>query len=473
MGCLLGYVARSRGCFGRARRQWRRSGRPHAIPWPRFGDRAPAWQLCMLRCVRLLLVAPETVGPRMTAGGIRYAELSARLDAEHDVTLAAPEGSEPVGKVETLKTYDPQRPKSLTGLVEECDLLFAPPLPPRLFGGLRSPSRPWVVDLLNPEPFEGLEYHKNRSRLERRSLEIVRIDRISYSLRTGCAFVCAGDRQRDMWLGYLAACRRLDSGLYQEDPHLRGLIDVVPSGIPESLPPRPPQPVLRGPVFDADARIVLWNGGIWDWFDPITVIRAVALLRRTDRRWVLAFAGLRRPSHRRPMIMTERAVAAAHETGLVADGAVYFNEGWTPYDARAGMLLEADVGVSAHLPTLETRFAFRNRLLDCVWAGLPIVCSAGDELGDRVESDGWGEAVAQPDVAGFAAALARVGDRGRGHYTAALSAGADEYSWGRSATRLLAVFNRVGRHVPGRRRSVVAAALAARHGGASRVRSPS
>lgn len=426
----------------------------------------------MLRRVRLLFVAPERVGPRMTAAGIRYAELAARLHGPHHVTLAAPEGSEPVSGAHTMRIYDPQHPKTLSRLIDGCDLLFAPPLPPRLLGGVRPPPRPWIVDLLNPEPFEGLEYHKNRGRLERRALEVVRIDRISCSLRSGSAFVCAGERQRDMWLGYLAACRRLDTDLYGDDPELHGLISLVPSGVDETPPAAPTEPVLRGSVFPPDARIVLWNGGIWDWFDPITVIRAVALLRRSDDRWALAFAGLRRPSDRRPMAMSERAIAAAEETGLTGDGAVYFNEGWTRYDARGEMLLEADVGVSAHAYSLETRFAFRNRLLDCVWAGLPIVCSRGDELAECVRRDGWGEAVAPGDVEGFAAALARVVERGRDHYAGALRAGTIAHSWGRSASLLGAALERVSRRCPRPRRGVVASALAARHATASRLRPP-
>ena len=45
-------------------------------------------------------------------------------------------------------------------------------------------------------------------------------------------------------------------------------------------------------------------------------------------------------------------------------------------------LLDADLAVSAHFDDVETRFAFRTRLLDCLWAGLPVVTTRGDTLGD-------------------------------------------------------------------------------------------
>ena len=100
------------------------------------------------------------------------------------------------------------------------------------------------------------------------------------ALATGDAFVCASEKQRDFWLGALRARGRLDRALYERDPSLRTLIDVVPFGI-DPEPPEP-GPAIRGvvPGIGADDRILLWPGGIWNWFDPLTVIRAVARARR-------------------------------------------------------------------------------------------------------------------------------------------------------------------------------------------------
>src|SRR5437899_11836456 len=107
------------------------------------------------------------------------------------------------------------------------------------------------------------------------------------------------------------------------------------------------------------------------------------------------------------MPMTARAVDLADELD-VRDRSVFFNFGWVPYDERGAYLLEADVGVSAHFDELETRFAFRTRLLDCFWAGLPVVTATGDSLADLVEERKLGRAVACEDVDAYAAALAEV-----------------------------------------------------------------
>ena len=150
---------------------------------------------------------------------------------------------------------------------------------------------PWVCDLYNPELFEGLEVHAQRSPRRRRALDVVRIDRLAYAARTADAFVCASERQRDMWLGFLGASRRLRSADHARDRDLRGLIDVVAAGVPDAPAHPLGAPAAAGLGAAADARIVLWNGGLWPWLDPELVARAVAALRRTDPRWVLVVSG--------------------------------------------------------------------------------------------------------------------------------------------------------------------------------------
>ena len=106
-----------------------------------------------------------------------------------------------------------------------------------------------------------------------------------------------------------------------------------------------------------------------------------------------------------------RARAGARRRARLLDRVVLFNDDWVPYEQRADWLLDADCALSTHDDHLETRFAFRTRLLDCFWAGLPVVCTGGDDLGDVVERDGLG-AVEGPGDAGAATALAQALDAG-------------------------------------------------------------
>jgi len=78
------------------------------------------------------------------------------------------------------------------------------------------------------------------------------------------------------------------------------------------------------------------------------------------------------------------------------------------YRTRHNYLLEATAGVSTHRSHLETEFAFRTRVLDYLWAELPMVLTEGDHFADLVEKETLGVVVPADDVDALAAALKKV-----------------------------------------------------------------
>jgi glycosyltransferase involved in cell wall biosynthesis len=111
--------------------------------------------------------------------------------------------------------------------------------------------------------------------------------------------------------------------------------------------------------------------------------------------------------------------------------AVFFNEGWVSYEQRHDYFAEADLGVSAHFDSVETRFAFRTRFLDHFAAGLPTIATRGDVLADLVGERGLGAVVDFGDVGGWVEAILELLDdpyRYEQARTAALAV-RDEYAW--------------------------------------------
>ena len=90
---------------------------------------------------------------------------------------------------------------------------------------------------------------------------------------------------------------------------------------------------------------------------------------------------------------------------------MFFNEGWVEYEDRQNYLLEADVGVSTHFDHVETEFSFRTRILDYLWAGLPVVATGGDSFADLIEDRGLGVTVPPEDVDALEAALYQCSER--------------------------------------------------------------
>src|SRR5207244_5865199 len=158
-------------------------------------------------------------------------------------------------------------------------------------------------------------------------------------LRQGDFFLCASERQRDYWLGALSMVNRVNPRSYAEDPTLRRLSDVVPFGVPASRP-QATGSAIRGdvPGIGPGDIVVLWGGGIWNWFDPLTAIRAVAAVTNEVRELRLYFMGLRHPNPELPeMDMAGRAVGLAQEPGLL-DRGVVFRHRWVPHEQRANDL---------------------------------------------------------------------------------------------------------------------------------------
>ncbi|HET9753729.1 MAG TPA: hypothetical protein VFP52_12235, partial [Myxococcales bacterium] len=125
-----------------------------------------------------------------------------------------------------------------------------------------------------------------------------------------------------------------------------------------------------------------------------------------------------------------------------AGAGVHFVEQWVPYEERGAWLLDADLAVSAHKPSLEAELAFRTRLLDCLWAGLPAACSEGDVLASEGERQGWAKTAPVGDARAFADAMVALCDPAENaRARAAASAAAKARTWQRSADTLLALLD--------------------------------
>lgn len=419
--------------------------------------------------MRIVVVANDHVGTRMAGPGIRSLNFARELRSEGDVTLVVPFETDLRPENFDVVVANAWDSAEMDRVTAGADCVVAQRLPVPTMRKLARTATRRVYDLSAPLHIENLALDARQGD-ERQPHEALELNRLTQEvvLRTGDAFVCASETQRDLWLGALLQLGRIDHERFSADPALRELIDVVPFGI-DPEPPRHDAPVLKGvlPGIGESDRVLLWPAGIWNWFDPLTVIDAVAEVARTRGDVRLVFLGMQHPNPHVPaMQAAANAVARAEELGL-RDRVVFFNEGWIPYEQRGAYLLEADLGVSAHLDDLESRFAFRTRLLDCFWAGLPVVTTRGDALGNLVEQRGLGRAVAPGDVASWACAIDELlGDKKI--YKRARNEIADvreEFLWPRVTEPL----RRLVRE-PGQRRSDSATARAAGNWAVLRVR---
>jgi glycosyltransferase involved in cell wall biosynthesis len=391
----------------------------------------------------------------MAGPGIRYLHFARELSRVADVTLAAP--AVPAGEEAFEVRLTTELGRLTTRNLATFDAIVGQSLPWELARrGWRTGSQ-IVLDLYAPALVEPLAYLASQPGSRRaRQLRYDETRAVQLAgLLAADSFLCASERQRDLWLGALGAVGRLSLEGWDADPDFRTLVAVVPFGLDAEVPP-PTSRVMRGihPEIDEGDVICLWAGGIWNWLDPLTVIDAIGRLARERDDVKLVFLGITHPSGAvERMTMVDRALERARQLDLI-DRFVVFKEGWVPYLERHNYLLEADLGVSAHLDTLEGRYAFRTRILDHLWASLPTVSSGGDVLGDLVGERGAGIVLGERDVDGWVEALRSLVDSPaeRNAMKARIASLRTEFVWTRVCEPLVALVTGARHHSPDRAR---------------------
>jgi glycosyltransferase involved in cell wall biosynthesis len=343
---------------------------------------------------------------RMAGPAIRAWEIARRLGTEHEVVLAT------FGKCAREGDGFSARRVEVSGfreLVEWSEVVIIQGFVAATFPWLQTINRCIVFDLYDPFHIESLEVERYKSLGERDASLSFALRELGAQIARGDLFLCASRRQRDLWIGQLAASGRINPITYDADPSLGSLVQIVPFGTSDSPPVRKGA-AIKGvvPGIALTDKVILWGGGVYNWFDPLTLVRAVDVLRRRIPEVRLYFLGMKHPNPDVPeMRVAARCRALADELGLT-DVHVFFNEEWVAYEDRAGYLLDADLGVSCHYPYLETEFSFRTRILDYLWAGLPIVSTAGDAFAELIDREGLGRTVPAEDVDALVDALEHV-----------------------------------------------------------------
>lgn len=385
----------------------------------------------------ILVISRAAVGPRMASPGIRAYQIAgalARALPGARVTLARPAGQEAVAPPEpTVRIVDYRSNAELVRLAARHDVAIARNFPPHFIPLMGRTLL--AFDGYTPLLIEWLEMAERDFVRWRRVWTASNRWYVNLQLTMADYIFCADERQRDHWIGMLVALALLPSEVYERDPSVRSLVGVVPFGVP-AKPLAPNGPAMRGvvPGIGAQDRILLWHGTVTDWNDPVTAIEAVHRLgkRRSDLR--LVFMGVDHPDYAfGPNAGKLReAIARARELG-VEGRSVFFLPGWVPYDAIDSYLAEADAGICLGYETVESRFAFRTRYVDAFRARVPLVCTRGDVLAERVERDPLGVAVPERDVEAVMAAIERVLDDADfvAECRRNLAAIAEELSWDR------------------------------------------
>jgi glycosyltransferase involved in cell wall biosynthesis len=370
------------------------------------------------------VLAPEPVRPRMAGMGIRALELARVLAGRFEVRLLVPNAVEEARSLAgNLTVVGVAGGLSASAAGADAAVVSGH----AAAAWLREvPSVPAAVDLYDPYPIENLHYAAALGEAGAGSDRRV----FALSLARGDFFLCASEEQRFFYAGALYAAGRVGPRNFPSDPGLSRLLAVVPFGVP-SEPASGDRARGRAAAGVPPTGPLILFGGIYDWYDPETLLRAWPRLRRLHPDARLLF--FENPN---PETTPQRAMARTRAEARRLDPAgesIVFSP-WLPYDARADLYAASDVAVSIAADGLETDLAYRTRLLDAAWGGVPSVTVGGGILGRELEAAG-ASLRAAPDPEDLAK---RIGDvlAARDRLGAAARRFASERTWERVARPL-------------------------------------
>ncbi len=352
---------------------------------------------------KIAVFSPDSVpvkGALAAGPGIRYFEIANALKrAGFDVTLFVP--SETFEESAAGLEIRPWSLPELGEAIKDKDLVVLP----QVHGGLSSAypkvapyDLPTAVDLYDPVLIENLGLQDASENSVRDYGGYLRS--IVPILKRGDYFFCANERQKYYYLGMLNVLGRINPLTFHED-----ILDIVPFGV-SSEPATHTNNVMRGKIVGEDDRVILWFSGIYPWFDALTLVEALpdVLMEVEDAKLVI-LGGIHPRAHA-PSDEYEKTVDRARELGLI-DKSVFLVD-WQPYEERANWYLESDLAVTTHKKSLETDLSHRTRVVDFIWAGLPVIVSKGDEVGSIIEAAGCGFTVPVADRQELAAKIIKV-----------------------------------------------------------------
>lgn len=255
-------------------------------------------------------------------------------------------------------------------------------------------------------PIGSLEFRDYQNIAEQAKLHRLIVASYNLSLLLSDKIFCRDEGARKLVLGSLVSLGRINLNNYNSDVSLRRLVDVAAFGVDNKKLPVVVKDYWQKQLGIKSRDFVLvWNGGIWNWNDGETLIKAMALLKKDKIK--LVFQGFKHPETKQVLsFKAKKALVLAKRLGL-KDKSVFFNDDWVPYQNRYDFLGSSSAGVVCSPDIPEANLFFKTRIYDYLWAELPIILGDCEAFAPLIQSRNLG-LVAKTGEAGDWAAKIRL-----------------------------------------------------------------
>lgn len=323
---------------------------------------------------QVVVHTPDVVGERMAGPGIRAWHVARELGRHFPTALIAKSEGSALADIPLIA----HGTDAARAAMREASVLIGQPA--RGFRRRRRDQK-IIFDLFDPTVLELRELYGNFPSLRQRVHLAAEWWRLAEALMRADLLVCAAKRQRHFY-------ESLQSG---GAPWIEVPFGIDPADVRACETPRD--------------NVVVWNGGVWEWLDPMTAVDAILRVNAGGLHAKLLFLGRSRPN--RDLIDRRRD---DRFDALIARGGAHVsaNDVWVPYRERLSWLRAGKIAIMLHRRTAEAEYSIRTRLFDAIAAGVPVVATAGGFAAELVEREGLGLVVPPEDSGAVAAAIRRL-----------------------------------------------------------------
>lgn len=360
---------------------------------------------------KVLIISHDKVGTEMAGPGIRYHYMAEVLAEHFDVTLGffGPENlpgdefkhSYKVKHIDVHQFHDG---------FKSADVVIALWLSDAIIDFCNQHNKIVVFDIYAPVPVENLavKLFSGDKPTEADDYEFMsQIRDYRTFLEHGDAFLYSNQRQLDFWMGYAFGAGQVSPTTYPKRDVLQQFI-LAPMGIDTSKDFKKTKQLYKGVLkgVEKDDIVMIWSGGIYNWYDGLTLIDAMQLVWKKNPKIKMIFPATQHPtSTMRKWQESIDTIARAEKLKLVGKNIFFFDK-WIPYHEIGNFLLEGDIGIYTHKMSIETEFAHRTRVIDSyIRAALPTIATEGDHFADVIREHNLGAVVPAQDTEQLAHAI--------------------------------------------------------------------
>ncbi len=349
---------------------------------------------------KILIISHDRIGAQMAGPGIRYHYMAEILSkAGFDVTMGffSPEYM-PEESFERSYDVESVNVHHFEEAFAKADAVVALWVSEAIIDFCNAQGIILVFDIYAPVPVESLAVKIFAQQLPSENDEFVHeasIKDYRNFLANGDAFLYSNRRQLDFWLGFIFGAGLTSPKQYLHRNAFNQFIKA-PMGIDTRSQPKVHKSLYKGVVkgIAVDDIVMVWSGGIYDWYDGVILMEAMRLVRTMDKRIKMVFPAIVHPNKNTPKWKeTVDTQAKADELGLTGKNVFFFHK-WINYYDRGSFLADADIAVYTHKLSIESEFSHRTRVIDShIMFCLPTIATEGDHFADIIAESNLGRVV--------------------------------------------------------------------------------